>query len=98
MRTKAETDFEEAEKRIRDIRRANRRQHSAEEKIRAFARRTLMSVSGIWRRRARRFRCHPLGVSPCHAARLVAHTPEFYPLRARSGSRPYRSADQGKMP
>jgi transposase len=34
MRTKAETDSEEAEKRIRDIRRATRRQYSAEEKIR----------------------------------------------------------------
>jgi transposase len=34
MRTKAETDSEEAEKRIRDIRRAIRRQYSAEEKIR----------------------------------------------------------------
>jgi len=34
MRTKADTDSEEAEKRIRDIRRATRRQYSAEEKIR----------------------------------------------------------------
>ena len=34
MRTKAETDSEAAEKRIRDIRRAARRQYSAEEKIR----------------------------------------------------------------
>ena len=34
MRTKTETDSEEAEKRIRDIRRATRRQYSAEEKIR----------------------------------------------------------------
>jgi transposase len=34
MRTKAETASEEAEKRIRDIRRATRRQYSAEEKIR----------------------------------------------------------------
>ena len=34
MRTKAETDSEETEKRIRDIRRATRRQYSAEEKIR----------------------------------------------------------------
>ena len=34
MRTKAESDSEEAEKRIRDIRRATRRQYSAEEKIR----------------------------------------------------------------
>jgi transposase len=34
MRTKAETDSEEAEKRIRDIRRAIWRQYSAEEKIR----------------------------------------------------------------
>src|ERR1700682_258369 len=34
MRTKAETDSEEAEKRVRDIRRATRRQYSAEEKIR----------------------------------------------------------------
>ena len=34
MRTKVETDSEEAEKRVRDIRRAIRRQYSAEEKIR----------------------------------------------------------------
>jgi transposase len=34
MRTKVETDWEEAEKRVRDIRRATRRQYSAEEKIR----------------------------------------------------------------
>ena len=34
MRTKAETDSEEAEQRVRDIRRATRRQYSAEEKIR----------------------------------------------------------------
>ena len=34
MRTKVETDSEEAEKRVRDIRRATRRQYSAEEKIR----------------------------------------------------------------
>ena len=34
MRTKTETDSEEAEKRIRDIRRATRRQYSAEDKIR----------------------------------------------------------------
>jgi transposase len=34
MRTKVETDSEEAEKRVRDIRRATRRQYSAEEEIR----------------------------------------------------------------
>ena len=34
MRTKVETDSEEAEKRVRDIRRATRRQYPAEEKIR----------------------------------------------------------------
>ena len=34
MRSKAETDSEEAEKRVRDIRRATRRQYSAEDKIR----------------------------------------------------------------
>jgi transposase len=34
MRSKVETDSEEAEKRVRDIRRATRRQYSAEEKIR----------------------------------------------------------------
>ena len=34
MRSKAETDSEEAEKRVRDIRRATRRQYSAEEKVR----------------------------------------------------------------
>src|SRR5258705_12062224 len=34
MRTKEESDSEEAETRIRDIRRATRRQYSAEEKIR----------------------------------------------------------------
>ena len=34
MRTKAETDSAQAEKRVRDIRRATRRQYSAEEKIR----------------------------------------------------------------
>ena len=34
MRTKVETDSEEAEKRVRDIRRATRRQHSVEEKVR----------------------------------------------------------------
>src|SRR6202165_667054 len=34
MRTKAETDSEEGEKRVRDIRRATRRQYSAEDKIR----------------------------------------------------------------
>src|ERR1700692_3352729 len=34
MRTKAETDSAEAEQRARDIRRATRRQYSAEEKIR----------------------------------------------------------------
>src|SRR6204780_5669753 len=34
MRTKVETDSEEAEKRVRDIRRGARRQYSAEEKIR----------------------------------------------------------------
>src|SRR3982074_1960156 len=34
MRTKAETDSEEAERGVRDIRRATRRQYSAEEKIR----------------------------------------------------------------
>ena len=34
MRTRVETDSEEAEKRVRDIRRATRRQYSAEEKIR----------------------------------------------------------------
>src|SRR5712671_2963931 len=34
MRTKAETDSEEAEQWVRDIRRAMRRQYSAEEKIR----------------------------------------------------------------
>src|SRR5271168_2178070 len=34
MRAKVETDSEEAEKRVRDIRRATRRQYSAEEKIR----------------------------------------------------------------
>src|SRR3977135_1408270 len=34
MRTKAETESEEAEKRVRYIRRATRRQYSAEEKIR----------------------------------------------------------------
>jgi len=34
MRTKVETDSEEAEKRVRDIRRATRRQYSAEEKMR----------------------------------------------------------------
>ena len=34
MRTKVETALEEAEKRVRDIRRATRRQYSAEEKIR----------------------------------------------------------------
>ena len=34
MRTKVETDSAEAEKRVRDIRRATRRQYSAEEKIR----------------------------------------------------------------
>ena len=34
MRTKVETDSEEAEKRVRDIRRATRRLYSAEEKIR----------------------------------------------------------------
>jgi transposase len=34
MRSKAETDSEEAERRVRDIRRATRRQYSAEEKIR----------------------------------------------------------------
>ena len=34
MRTKVETASEEAERRVRDIRRATRRQYSAEEKIR----------------------------------------------------------------
>jgi transposase len=34
MRSKAEMDSDEAEKRVRDIRRATRRQYSAEEKIR----------------------------------------------------------------
>jgi len=34
MRTKAETDSEKAERRVRDIRRATRRQYSVEEKIR----------------------------------------------------------------
>ena len=34
MRTKVETDSEEAEKRVRDIRRETRRQFSAEEKVR----------------------------------------------------------------
>ena len=34
MRSKAEMDSEEAEKRVRDIRRATRRQYSAEDKIR----------------------------------------------------------------
>jgi transposase len=34
MRSKAETESDEAEKRVRDIRRATRRQYSAEEKIR----------------------------------------------------------------
>src|ERR1700691_33718 len=34
MRTKVETDSEAAEKRVREIRRATRRQYSAEEKIR----------------------------------------------------------------
>ena len=34
MRSKVETDSEEAEKRVRDIRRVTRRQYSAEEKIR----------------------------------------------------------------
>ena len=34
MRSKVETDSEEAEKRVRDIRRTTRRQYSAEEKIR----------------------------------------------------------------
>ena len=34
MRSKVETDWEEVEKRVRDIRRATRRQYSAEEKIR----------------------------------------------------------------
>ena len=34
MRSKVETDSEEAEQRVRDIRRATRRQYSAEEKIR----------------------------------------------------------------
>jgi transposase len=34
MRTKLETASEEAERRVRDIRRATRRQYSAEEKIR----------------------------------------------------------------
>jgi transposase len=34
MRSKAATDSEEAERRVRDIRRATRRQYSAEEKIR----------------------------------------------------------------
>ena len=34
MRSKAETDSEAAEQRVRDIRRATRRQYSAEEKIR----------------------------------------------------------------
>jgi len=34
MRSKAETESGEAEKRVRDIRRATRRQYSAEEKIR----------------------------------------------------------------
>ena len=34
MRTKAETDSAEAEQRVRDIRRAPRRQYSAEDKIR----------------------------------------------------------------
>jgi transposase len=34
MRTKVATDWEEREKRVRDIRRATRRQYSAEEKIR----------------------------------------------------------------
>src|SRR5260221_12461464 len=34
MRSKVETDSAEAEKRVRDIRRATRRQYSAEEKIR----------------------------------------------------------------
>ena len=34
MRTKVKTDSEEAEKRVRDIRWATRRQYSAEEKIR----------------------------------------------------------------
>ena len=34
MRTKVETDSAEAERRVRDIRRATRRQYSAEDKIR----------------------------------------------------------------
>jgi transposase len=34
MRSKVETESDEAEKRVRDIRRATRRQYSAEEKIR----------------------------------------------------------------
>ncbi len=34
MRSKAETESDEAEKRVRNIRRATRRQYSAEEKIR----------------------------------------------------------------
>jgi len=34
MRSKVETDWEEVEKRVRDIRRATRPQYSAEEKIR----------------------------------------------------------------
>ena len=34
MRSKAETDSEKAEKQVRDIRRATRRQYSAEDKIR----------------------------------------------------------------
>jgi transposase len=34
MRSKADTDWEEAEKAVRDIRRATRRLYSAEEKVR----------------------------------------------------------------
>jgi len=37
MRSKADTDWEEAEKAVRDIRRATRRLYSAEEKVRIVA-------------------------------------------------------------
>jgi putative transposase len=53
MRTKAETDSEEAEKRVRDIRRATRRQYSAEEKIRIV--RALKKRARRWRVRYMRY-------------------------------------------
>ena len=84
MRTKAETDSEEAEKRIRDIRRATRRQYSAEEKIRIV-------IAGLRGEDSIAELCRKEGINQ----NLYYRGPKISWRRARSG---WQATRRGKRP